>query len=387
MTNRSVGVHVLAAPDKFRGTASSVDIADAVVSATLATGGIPYAVPLADGGEGTLDAFGGANRWNTVTGPLGSLVRAGWRLEDEQPAEVGRGSFAVIEMAEASGLLAAGGAEGNDPMAATTRGTGELIAAALAAGATEVMVGLGGSATTDGGHGAVEVLTAGDRPSRRALDSGDLGDDSAHASVARCGSWLAQHHSGVTIRVCADVRTRFLDAARVFGPQKGATPGQVVLLTQRLHTLHDDYRQRFGIDVARLERSGAAGGLAGGLAALGATLEDGFSAIARARGLDDALGAMHCSGRAQLVVTGEGRLDRTSLNGKVVGGVIEYAARHRLPVLVVCGIADKDVAVPDNVVVISLLERFGLDAAIGDTTSCVTAAVTEYLRHHAARGI
>src|SRR5205823_3062176 len=147
-------------------------------------------LPLADGGEGTLDALGGANRLSRVTGPLGEPVEAEWRL--------GHGD-AVIEMARASGLTLAGGRERNDPLAATARGTGELIAAAIAAGAERILVAVGGSATTDGGLGAVEAL--GWEPFR------------------------------TEVEVACDVRTPFLEAARVFGPQKGADPAQVEELT------------------------------------------------------------------------------------------------------------------------------------------------------------
>ena len=147
---------------------------------------------MSDGGEGLLDVLGGANRTTIVTGPLGRPVEAAWRFEHRT---------AVIEMARASGLALAGGAEGNDPLAATTAGTGELIARAVEQGARRIIVGLGGSATTDGGLGAVEALP----------------------SPARLRT--------VELEVACDVRTRFVDAAAVFAPQKGAGPAQVDLLT------------------------------------------------------------------------------------------------------------------------------------------------------------
>ena len=143
-------------------------------------------LPLADGGEGTLEALGGANRAAVVTGPLGEPVEAGWRLE---------GGTAVIEAARAAGLSLAGGADANDPVGASTRGVGELIAAALAEGAERVIVAVGGSATTDGGLGAAEAL-----------------------------GW---EPFPVPVRVACDVQTPFLEAANVFAPQKGATPEQV----------------------------------------------------------------------------------------------------------------------------------------------------------------
>lgn len=151
-----------------------------------------------------------------------------------------------------------------------------------------MVVGVGGSATSDGGLGAVDAL-----------------------------GWSLSGHE---VTVACDVSTPFLDAATVYGPQKGATAAQVSLLTRRLARLADEYRTRKGVDVTVLEGAGAAGGLAGGLAAIGARLEPGFDVVARAAGLDRALET------ADLVVTGEGRLDRTSFQGKVVGGVLEWAA-------------------------------------------------------------
>jgi glycerate kinase len=142
-------VRVVAAVDKFRGTASAADVAAAIGHACWQRGHDCVEVPLADGGEGLLEVLGGANRTTRVTGPLGTPIEAAWRLH--------RGT-AVIEMALASGLVLAGGAEGNDPMHATTAGTGELIDAALTAGAKRIIVGLGGSATTDGGLGALQAI-------------------------------------------------------------------------------------------------------------------------------------------------------------------------------------------------------------------------------------
>ena len=142
-------MHVVAAPDKFRGTLTAREVAAGVSSAAEGEGWTCARVPGADGGEGTLEALGGPNRTTTVTGPLGDLVAAPWRRAGES---------AVLEMAGASGLDLVGGAKGNDPMAASTHGTGELIAAALDAGCRRVILGVGGSASTDGGLGAVRAL-------------------------------------------------------------------------------------------------------------------------------------------------------------------------------------------------------------------------------------
>ena len=137
-----------------------------------------------------------------------------------------------------------------------------------------------------------------------------------------------------------DVRTRFTDAAEVFGPQKGASDANIRLLTGRLERLVQVYEERYGVDISAMDRAGAAGGLAGGLAARGAQLVDGVDLVAEEVRLDE-----HLAG-ADLVVTGEGRLDATSMAGKVVGGVAAYAAAAGVPLLVVVGSADPDVVVP-----------------------------------------
>jgi glycerate kinase len=228
-------------------------------------------------------ARGGSLRTQRVTGPLGEPVDAAW-------LQLGDGT-AIVEMARASGLSLVEGA--NDPLRASTRGTGELIAAALRGGARQVVVAVGGSATTDGGLGAVDEL-----------------------------GWSLAGHD---VTVACDVTNLFLDAAEVYGPQKGATPAQVSLLTRRLARLAQEYERRTGVDVTALEGSGAAGGLAGGLAAIGARLEPGFDVVARAAGFEEAIDGV------DLVVTGEGRFDVTSLEGKVVGGVLDWAAELGVP--------------------------------------------------------
>lgn len=326
-------MRILAAPDKFRGTATARVVADAICRAARACGARATALPLADGGEGTLDAFGGGNRTTLVTGPLGDPVEASWRLTGRQ---------AVIEMAAASGLQLVGGAAHNDPVAASTTGTGELVVAAVDAGARRVVVGVGGSATTDGGFGALRAM------------------------------YPLQRLRGVDIVVACDVRTSFVDAAEVFAPQKGATPAQVALLRRRLERLAQVYRDEYGVDVADLPRAGAAGGLAGGLAVVGATLVDGFTLVAEELGLHEQLEGV------DLVVTGEGFLDEQSFEGKVVGGVAEWAAASGVPVLAVAG--DVFDGVEERLPVISLVERFGEERARGATAECVEIAVAEWLR-------
>jgi len=331
--SRSVPRRLLAAPDKFRGSLNASEVARAMAAGARAAGWTARELPLSDGGEGTLSSLGGPNRFNVVTGPLGQPTNAGWRLDGER---------AVVEMALASGLLLAGGRSANDPLQATTRGTGELIAAAIAAGAREIIVGVGGSATTDGGLGAVEALG---------------------------GMNFAEH--GVVVRVACDVRTRFLDAASVFAPQKGADEAQVRALGERLERLGDEYASRYGVDVRPLVGGGAAGGLGGGLAALGAELVPGFDLVASATGLDAALR------EADAVATGEGCLDPTSLEGKTVGGVAERASRSGLPVLVIAGSTSVQMEAP--VTTVSLVESFGEELAWSATAALIAGSTENWL--------
>ncbi|MDZ7675514.1 MAG: glycerate kinase [Acidimicrobiales bacterium] len=325
-------MRVVAAPDKFRGTATAVEVAAAIGRAATAAGWECDEIPVADGGEGTLAAFGGPNRTTTVTGPLGDPVDAQWRLDRRT---------AVIEMAEASGLVLVGGPDGNDPIAADTHGTGELIQLAVESGARKVIVGLGGSATVDGGLGALRAM------------------------------YPLQRYREVDLRVACDVRTTFLDAAEVFGPQKGASAAQLRLLSRRLARLAEVYEQDHGIDVRDLPGSGAAGGLAGGLAAAGAELADGFALIADEVRLDEAIEG------ADLVITGEGFVDDESFAGKVVGGVAELAASLDVPVVAVAGrVLD---GAGDRIDAISLVDRDGEEVAMTDTVACVESAVAEVL--------
>jgi glycerate kinase len=325
-------VRILAAPDKFRGTATAAEVAAAVAAAGRAVGADTTEVPMSDGGEGFLDVFGGPNRTSLVTGPLGDPVQAGWRLS---------GGTAVIEMAQASGLALVGGPEGNDPIAAATAGTGELIAAALDAGAKRVFVGHGGSATTDGGLGALRAL------------------------------FPAARMRGIELVAAVDVNCPFLQAADVFAAQKGATTSQVELLRRRLERLAQVYLEDYEVDVTVLPGAGAAGGLAGGLATVGATIESGFDLIAEELDLAAVIEGV------DLVVTGEGFVDAASFDGKVVGGLVDLASEFGVPVLVVAGEVFDEVG--DRVDALSLVELFGRERAMTDTLACITEAVTARL--------
>lgn len=321
-------VRVVAAPDKFRGSATATEVAAAIAAGVVRAGGTCVQIPLADGGEGTLSALGGANRTSTVTGPLGDPVEAAWRFV---------GTTAVIEMAEASGLALVGGAVGNDPIAASTSGLGELVSLAVEAGAKRVVVGVGGSATTDGGFGALRAM------------------------------YPLQRLRGIELVVACDVRTDFVAAAEVFAPQKGASPAQVELLRRRLERLAQVYSEEYGIDVAGLPRAGAAGGLAGGLAAVGAQLVDGFELVADEVGLYEAIE------EADLVITGEGFVDAQSFEGKVVGGVAELSAAAHVPVLAVAG--DVFDGIGERIEVLSMVAAVGRQRSFADPLAVITELV------------
>ncbi|MEO6987868.1 MAG: glycerate kinase, partial [Aquihabitans sp.] len=259
-------------------------------------------------------------------------VAAGWRLTNH---------IAVLEVAQSSGLMLVGGAEHNDPIAASTAGTGELIREAVEAGARRVLVGHGGSATTDGGLAALRALF----PTAR--------------------------FRAVELVAAVDVRTPFLEAADVFGPQKGATASQVELMRRRLERLAQVYREDYDIDVTVLPGAGAAGGLAGGLATMGASIVSGFELIAEELGLDEQME------QVDLVMTGEGFVDEASFDGKVVGGIVELAAELDVPVLAVAGEVFDGVG--GRVETISLVEQFGRERALADPLSCATEAVAGWL--------
>jgi glycerate kinase len=289
---RGVPEIVLIAPDSFKGTFTAERVADAIGRGLEAAGRPVDRCPVADGGEGTLAALAGAldatRRWVEVTDPLGRPHRAEFALA---------GDTAIVETAAASGLTLVAEPE-RDAVAASTAGTGQLLLAAVAAGARTLLLGVGGSATTDGGAGALEAIEA----------AGGL--------------------RGARLSVLCDVRTAYEDAARVFGPQKGAGPDAVAQLTDRLVTL----AQRLPRDPRGVPMTGAAGGLAGGLwAALGAELVPGAGRVLDLVGFDARMR------RSRAVITGEGRLDEQSLVGKVVSEVATRARQNGVPCHAVVG--------------------------------------------------
>ena len=271
----------LVAPDSFKGTFSAPEVAAAIASGLREASREAEELPVADGGEGTMEvlltALGGELRAIEASDPLGRPVEAVFALIEE-------GQVAVVETAQASGFALLDEDE-RDPWSASSRGTGELIAAAVEAGAERVIVTVGGSATMDGGAGALEALS----------DAGVR----------------------VDLDVLCDVRTPFEHAPRVYGPQKGASPTVVKRLEGRLDTLASTFRR----DPRGKPMTGAAGGLSGGLwARHDARLHHGASYVLDAIGFDERMRA------AAFVVTGEGRIDAQTLEGKIVG---EVATRCR----------------------------------------------------------
>ena len=294
---------VLVAPDKFKGTLDAVEAAAAIGRGLLAGGvGEVRLLPVADGGEGTMEAIvrarGGRILGAAATDPLGREVGAAFAVLEG-------GRAAVVEQAQASGLWRLGAGE-REAVAASSRGTGELIRAAIDAGAREVVVTVGGSATTDGGRGALEAL-GGHFTSRNA----DLRE-------------LRRTLRGIKLSLACDVRNPMCGpdgAARTFAPQKGAAPADVEQLDRRLVAWARLARATAGRDPAGEPMAGAGGGLAGGLWAFaGAALRPGAALVLDTIGFDAAMRESFA------VVTGEGSLDRQTLRGKAV---FEVATRCR----------------------------------------------------------
>jgi len=363
-------MRVLMAPDKFRGTLTAAEAAGAMAEGWLAAraGDTAIEVPMADGGEGTLEALlaalGGEQRLLVVTGPLGEPVEAPVGL-----APGPEGTLGIVEMATASGLALVP-ESGREPLRATTRGTGELVLAACRAGARSVVVCIGGSATNDGGAGAAQALGV------RLLDAAGQDLEPGGAALARLDrvdvSGLAPEVAGVRFVVASDVDnplTGPYGASAVYGPQKGCSPQDVRTLDAALARYAEILRRDLGVDVAVRPGAGAAGGLGAGLMAfLKAELRPGIEVVMEAVRFDERLSESHA------VLTGEGRFDAQSMHGKTVGGVVTRARRVGRPVAVVCGQAEPGVEV-EGVPVVSLMEAAGADRAFSDTRIALREAV------------
>jgi glycerate kinase len=316
MTDRPV----LVAPDSFKGTFRATEVA-AAIGRGLESAGLapPDLCPVADGGDGTMEvlltALGGETAAATVHDPLGREVEAAYALLED-------GGTAVIEMARASGLALVAPEE-RDAVAASTRGTGELIAAAVADGAQVVLLACGGSATTDGAAGAIEAIEEAGGP------------------------------GGAKIVCLCDVSTPFERAAEVFGPQKGADPATVRKLTKRLN----DFAQTLPRDPRGQPRTGSAGGLSGGLwAQYGAVLEPGAAFVLEALDFDARMRA------ARAVIVGEGRIDEQTLQGKIAGEIATRARQAGVPCFAIVGTRQLDAFGARMLDLQRVLEATDLDA-------------------------
>jgi glycerate kinase len=324
-------VRVVVAPDKFKGSLDAAAVAAALAAGLrdVVPGVVCDLVPMADGGDGTVAAFlasGAAARRLRVAGPLADPVEATYARE---------GTTAVIEMAAASGLALLRRRR-RDPRRATTYGTGELLRDALDGGARTIVLGIGGSATVDGGAGALAALGV------RFLDAQGyllVPVPAALAALERVDlSELDPRLADIDLAVACDVDNPLLGrhgAAAVYGPQKGASAADVAFLDGMLARLADALAAATGRDLRALPGAGAAGGLGWALASVcGARLESGVALVAEVRGLAERLvGADACW-------TGEGRIDAQTLRGKVVAGVAALAREAGVPVVAFGGSVD-----------------------------------------------
>lgn len=330
--------HVLVAMDKFRGTASARQLSEAVAKVVAANNRSADVQPMSDGGEGFRDVFSGEVVVVEVPGPLGAPVAVPITLSDSSS-----GRLAILEVAEVVGRSHLVSPTRSQALAASSAGAGHLILSAARLGATSILIGCGGSATSDGGLGCYQVLR----------DFGGL---------------------PVPVTVATDVTARF-SGLRRYAEQKGVNPKDLGIIAQRLDEVRALYLKEQGVDVELLDRSGASGGIPGALAALGGVLTSGLDAVA---GSVDLLKRLR---RSSLVITGEGRFDEGSLEGKVTGGIASLMDVGAA-LLVVCGSAEhvatrRFISGFPNARVISLVERFGKRRAMSEVLVCVEIVVAE----------
>ncbi|HEU4964681.1 MAG TPA: glycerate kinase [Bacilli bacterium] len=322
---------IVVAPDSFKGSLSAREVGLAIrkgVERALPHADIPV-VPMADGGEGTLecliDATGGTWRTAEVRNPLGELIEASYGL-------LGDGVTCAIEMAQSSGLYLIA-PEQRDPLRTTTYGVGELIQAGLDQGCRRFLLGLGGSATNDGGAGMLQALGV------ELLDAqgGEIGQGGGELSKLReiRTAGLDPRLADCEFLIACDVDNPFVGpkgASHVFGPQKGATPKMVLELDANLRHFANLIDQTVGVAIHDLPGTGAAGGLSGALLAfLGGKLQSGIQLVIEAVGLEEQLRD------ADLVITGEGQIDFQTAHGKTPSGVALLAQSHGIPTIALCG--------------------------------------------------
>lgn len=329
---------IVLAPDSFKGNLTSLEVASCLEKGIRRV--LPKVkcikVPMADGGEGTVqsmvDAAKGTFIKKRVKGPAGKLVSAryGWLAKQKT---------AVIEMAEASGLPLVHGREKN-PLKTTTYGTGQLIADALKRGATKIIIGIGGSATNDGGAGMAQALGV----KFYAANNREIKELGAGGMLAKIDRIDAQHVvpklAKTEIVVACDVENPLCGkkgASHVFGPQKGATPKMVETLDLNLKHLSKVIKRDLKKDIAKMPGAGAAGGLGAGLVAFtGARLESGIEIVLQATQL-----SKYVKG-SDLVITGEGRVDFQTAFGKTPSGVAKAANKQSVPVVAIGGALSDD---------------------------------------------
>lgn len=345
---------IVIAPDSYKESLSATEVAQAIEKGfrEIFPDALYVSVPVADGGEGTVEAMiaatQGTTQYAVVTGPLGEKVNACWGMS-------GDGATAFIEMAAASGLALVPPAQRN-PLLTTSRGTGELILNALDKGARNIIIGIGGSATNDGGAGMIQAL------------GGRLCDANGTEIGFGGGCLMALNSIDITdldprlsqcsIRVACDVTNPLVGekgASRIFGPQKGADEGMILELDANLGHYADVIKKSLRIDVKHVPGAGAAGGMGAALMAfLGAELRSGIEIVTQALNLEEHI--HDCT----LVLTGEGRIDSQSIHGKVPVGVANVAKKYHKPVIGIAGSLTHDVGV---------VHQHGIDAVFSVLTS------------------
>ena len=348
---------IVIAPDSYKESLSATEVAQAIEKGfrEIFPDAQYVSVPVADGGEGTVEAMIAATHGSAhsalVTGPLGEKVNANWGMS-------GDGKTAFIEMAAASGLALVP-PEKRNPLITTSRGTGELVLQALDSGASNIIIGIGGSATNDGGAGMVQALGA------KLCDANGTeigyGGGSLNTLNTIDVSGLDPRIKHCAIRVACDVTNPLVGeqgASRIFGPQKGATEPLILELDRNLAHYADIIKKSLGVDVKNVPGAGAAGGMGAALMAfLGAELKSGIEIVTQALNLEEHI--HDCT----LVVTGEGRIDSQSIHGKVPVGVANVAKKYHKPVIGIAGSLTRDVGV---------VHQYGIDAVFSVLTSIGT---------------
>lgn len=322
---------ILIASDSFKGSMTALEASESINQGVISVcpNAMVKKLPLSDGGEGLVDcliaATGGKYMKNNVTGPMGKPTIACWGILGDQKT-------AVIEMASASGLLV-DTLERNDPRIATTYGTGELIKAALDAGCSKIILGLGGSATNDGGSGMAQALGA--KLLNRNGQELPFGGSSLLYLNKIDISGLDSRLKDVEVQAACDVDNPLIGnkgASHVFGPQKGASSEVVLELDRGLSHYAKIIKQDLNVDIVNMPGAGAAGGLGAGVVAfLNGNLSSGIDLVIESVGLEAQLKT------SDLVFTGEGKLDEQTVYGKVPVGVARLAKKHQIPLIAIAG--------------------------------------------------